>query len=271
MLKARHLYRSMHCALQTMLLAFAIVLGSTAAAAAASADLCLDAIADAERRDGALPEGLMQSIALIESGHRPSGGRWVPWPWTINSPAGSFYLGSRREAVAKVEALQRQGITNIDVGCMQINLHHHPKAFRTLDDAFRPDSNIAYAAGFLRDLMASNRNLFHAVGRYHSSTPQRRDSYARKVFARWDKDVGIGAAAKARSKHGVGNADSKRIVVRAEPAPAKRSSSNVWQGVYGDRSNETQLVDSAGGGSWLRRSETLAPTMPRNAGQITYR
>ena len=53
----------------------------------------------------------------------------LAWPWTVNQAGKSFYLKSKQEAIAKVKELQAQGHTNIDVGCMQINLAYHPDAF----------------------------------------------------------------------------------------------------------------------------------------------
>jgi hypothetical protein len=126
-------------------------------------------------------------MALVESGRvEPGGARAVPWPWTINSPAGSFHLPSRAEAVAKVEDLRARGVTNIDVGCLQVNLHHHPEAFASLDQAFEPAANVAYAAAYLTALEAEGASVFGAVGRYHSRTPVLGVMYARKVFARWN-------------------------------------------------------------------------------------
>ncbi len=156
------------------------------ATAAPAAELCIGAIEVEERRHAWLPEGLLGAMALVESGYvEPGGKRAVPWPWTINSSVGSFYLASRAEAVAKVEALQAEGVTNIDVGCLQVSLLHHPHAFDSLDAAFEPAINVAYAAGFLTALKAEGASVFGAVGRYHSRTPVLGVAYARKVFARW--------------------------------------------------------------------------------------
>lgn len=163
------------------------IFGATAAHAQSMADLCLRSIAAEEDRHAWLPEGLLRSMALVESGYvEPGGKSAVPWPWAINSPAGSFYLESKAEAVSKVEDLKADGVTNIDVGCLQVNLHYHPNAFASLDEAFEPTTNVAYAAGFLTALKAEGASVFGAVGRYHSRTPVLGVMYARKVFARWD-------------------------------------------------------------------------------------
>ena len=61
-----------------------------------------------------------------------------PWPWTVRSGPDSFYLPSKELALRKVRELRAAGRSNIDVGCMQINLGHHPTAFASLDEAFDP-------------------------------------------------------------------------------------------------------------------------------------
>jgi len=235
--------------------------------------MCADAIAHAERRAAWLPDGLLYAIALTESAHRPAGARAaVPWPWTINSPKGSFYLGSRREAAAKVRELQALGVSNIDVGCMQINLHFHPTAFRSLDDAFDPTSNVAYAVRFLRELRREHRTLFDVVGRYHSGTPWRSEAYATKVFARWENgDVA------PPSRHGLGTPDSRLIAdERADPeavgAPAGATGPGRWQRVYGTHAGTgAQQLQRAQATGWLRRDANDGRTVPRGAGQIGFR
>ena len=92
------------------------------------------------------------------------------------------FLPSKAAAIAEVERLRAQGVTNIDVGCMQINLYHHPKAFDSLEQAFDPDRNIAYAIGFLRELRDRWGSWTRAVGNYHSNTPTLSGRYRAKVF-----------------------------------------------------------------------------------------
>jgi hypothetical protein len=59
---------------------------------------------------------------------------------------------TKAKAIAHVRELQARGVRNIDVGCMQINLRHHPNAFPDLETAFDPEMNTAYAAQFLNGL-----------------------------------------------------------------------------------------------------------------------
>ena len=116
--------------------------------------LCRSAVAAAERASG-IPAYLLAAINHVESGRRdPATGTVHPWPWTVNAEgAGSFYE-TKADAVAAVRAMQARGVRSIDVGCGQINLMHHPDAFASLEQAFDPQANAAYAARFLKELFA---------------------------------------------------------------------------------------------------------------------
>jgi len=68
----------------------------------------------------------------------PGQRQWWPWPWTINAEGQGPYFATRAEAISAVQRLQEQGVRSIDVGCMQVNLLHHPQAFATMEQAFDP-------------------------------------------------------------------------------------------------------------------------------------
>ena len=84
-----------------------------------------------------------------------------------------------------MRALQAQGVRSIDVGCMQVNLMHHPNAFASLDEAFDPPSNALYAARFLNTLYGASGSWLQATAAYHSETPAIGADYQRRVMARW--------------------------------------------------------------------------------------
>ena len=151
-----------------------------------SDDLCRPAIAAAEI-DAQLPRGLLLAIARVESGRRDrASGTVVPFPWTINAEGVPMVFATRNEAIAAVESLRGRQVRSIDVGCMQINLHHHAQAFTSLAEAFDPGANIRYAASFLIRLREAARGDWDtAIGRYHSSTPGLSDGYRARVRAAW--------------------------------------------------------------------------------------
>jgi len=53
----------------------------------------------------------------------------LAWPWTINAQGKGQFFKTKAEAVKAIKNLQAQGVKSIDVGCMQINLSYHGKAF----------------------------------------------------------------------------------------------------------------------------------------------
>ena len=154
------------------------------------ANPCLDAIQRIEDQQG-IPKLLMNAIAVIESGRvhpNDKTKKMEPWPWTINVNGKGYYFETKTAALSKVRQCLREGIKNIDVGCMQINLNHHPKAFPSLDDAFDPYKNALYAAKFLKDLMQEKRSWSMAVGHYHSRAYQHYISYRKRVYDQWNRE-----------------------------------------------------------------------------------
>jgi soluble lytic murein transglycosylase-like protein len=141
---------------------------------------CARAIAAAERSAG-IPAGLLLAIARVESGRAAPGGGVAPWPFAINADGSGRYPESKAAAIAEVEALRGRGIRSVDVGCMQVNLFHHPNAFPDLDAAFDPPRNVAYAVRVLRELHARTGNWSDAVAQYHSGEPGRGLAYHSRV------------------------------------------------------------------------------------------
>ncbi len=148
-----------------------------------SGQLCRPAIGAAERTHN-IPPHLLAAIGRIESGRRdPSSGAYNPWPWTVNAEGQGYFYDSKPQAVAAVQAMRQQGLRSIDVGCMQINLMHHPDAFASLEQAFDPVANANYGARFLTELHDKANSWPRAVELYHSATPEIGEEYGRRVYA----------------------------------------------------------------------------------------
>lgn len=155
--------------------------------------VCRAAVRAAERGTP-IPPQLLAAIARVESGRRnPETGELAPWPWTINAEGQGRFFRTRAEAIAEVRALQARGVRSIDVGCMQINLMHHPLAFANLEEAFDPVANARYGAKFLQELQASRNNWTQAVANYHSNTPEFALAYQRRVMAGWPEESRLAA------------------------------------------------------------------------------
>ncbi|HEY1719602.1 MAG TPA: transglycosylase SLT domain-containing protein [Magnetospirillaceae bacterium] len=134
----------------------------------------------------AIPDRLLHAISLVESG------RWdadrkasFAWPWTVTAEGEGHFLPSKEAAMAEVVRLKHKGVTNIDVGCMQVNLQAHPDAFATLDDALDPATNVSYGARFLNELRANTPNWETAAAYYHSQTPALAAAYKAKLVTAW--------------------------------------------------------------------------------------
>lgn len=170
----------------TLLLGVALMtaFGPAAGAQAADGEACRTAIEAVEPGSG-LPPGLLAAIARVESGRRdPLSGRVEPWPWAINVAGQGLYAATRAEAVAVVASHLARGTRSIDVGCMQVNLLHHPMAFPDLETAFDPQANLRYAASFLAELhRRAGGDWARAIAWYHSATPERGAAYHWRVLA----------------------------------------------------------------------------------------
>ena len=165
-------------------------------------NLCRLETARTERRM-AIPRHLLTAISLAESG-RPDdvNGVNVAWPWTVTSGGQGRFFDTKAEALAEVEILMTQGVRNIDVGCMQVNLFYHGGAFETLDEAFDPRANTTYAATYLKTMHAATGDWTEAAGYYHSTTPERNGPYKEKVLTFWRRQgggPGGGTAVAART------------------------------------------------------------------------
>jgi hypothetical protein len=155
------------------------------AVAADPATLCETAVTTAEYVNR-LPPRLLSAISLTETGRiDPATGNVRPWPWTIDAEGEGQFFATKQEAIAAVKALHARGVRSIDVGCLQVNLMHHPDAFASLEEAFDPRGNANYAARFLNSLYAGSKDWESAIAAYHSETPALGDAYRVLVMARW--------------------------------------------------------------------------------------
>lgn len=181
---------------------------------------CRRAILAAEPRSG-IPPGLLLAIALVESGRSdPRTGRFEPWPWSLNVEGEARRPESRAAAAAEVAALQAAGRRSIDIGCMQVNLLHHPNAFPDPLAGLEPAANIRYASAFLRDLHARFGNWPQAIANYHSGDAARGATYHRRVAlarlgAAWAAGGGAVPIAAADGLCAAGHGPVLRISARA--------------------------------------------------------
>ena len=163
-------------------------------------ETCNRAVQAAERAGG-IPKHLLSAISRAESG------RWnkqkranLAWPWTVTANGRGKFFDSKVEAMAEAEILLTEGVRNIDVGCMQINLMYHADAFETLSQAFDPAANARYGAKYLRIMHERTGDWRQAAAHYHSTTPEKANKYRRKVMRLWNESRNIPAPVVAEAK-----------------------------------------------------------------------
>lgn len=141
------------------------------------AGLCLDAARYAASRTG-VPYDVLLAITTVETGRNNQ-----PWPWTVNFGGDGHWFDSSAEAEASVADAIYQGVTNVDLGCFQLNYRWHSDGFPSIADMLDPDQNAAYAAEFLAEHYAQTGDWALAAAAYHSATPEYATVYKAKFEA----------------------------------------------------------------------------------------
>ena len=160
----------------------ALLLALLLAAGPAAAQDCARLAAEAGAEAG-LPDGLLPAISLVEAGRGDGNGGVAPWPWTLNQGGKGMYFDTREEALAYLENAVAEGVTNIDVGCMQLNWKWHSAGFQSAADMMDPVRNTRYAARFMAELHDRLGSWDTAAAAYHSTDPERGERYLQKVLA----------------------------------------------------------------------------------------
>jgi hypothetical protein len=172
--------------LSLLLIPALLLIAANAALAQEDALLCARETARQEKLQ-AVPDRLLHAISLVESGRWDSEHKAnLAWPWTVNAEGEGRFLPTKQAAINEVLKLRARGVRNIDVGCMQVNLLAHPEAFATLDEAFEPATNVAYAGRFLNDLYRQAGNWPQAAAFYHSQTPELAAPYKAHLLTVWN-------------------------------------------------------------------------------------
>lgn len=123
-----------------------------------------------------IPSGLLLAIATVESGSEP---------YALNIQGKSVIGRNKTEAANLIHEALAKGITNIDVGVMQLNIRWHRENFGSIEEMLEPKKNIEYAASFLLTLYKKYGDWHKAVRLYHSSTAEYHRKYSRKITLAW--------------------------------------------------------------------------------------
>lgn len=141
--------------------------------------LCIEAARNAARQTE-VPQDVLLAIAVLETGRDLH-----PWPWTVNLEGEGHWLESQAEAERLVQTALASGLTNIDIGCFQLNYHWHASAFPSVAEMLDPGRNALYAAGYLSEMYVRTGDWALAAAAYHSTTPEHAERYG----ARYEKTV----------------------------------------------------------------------------------
>lgn len=168
--------------------------------ALATGERCL---AEAERQERALeiPAGLLRAIMLAESGRWDGTAKALrAWPWTLNIAGAGSYHPTSDDARARAAQALREGIRQVDIGCMQVSMAWHAGGFQTVTEALDPVANVSYGALYLRQLYDQHGDWSEAVRRYHSGDPARGEAYLRRVVRLWQGGDGAGESSTAAGR-----------------------------------------------------------------------
>ena len=138
-------------------------------------------LAEKLSKNSGIPDGLLGSIARVESGRINKNGVKRAWPWTLNLAGDSKFFDNKSQTLEYLNNAINEGKTNIDIGCMQINYKWHKNNFPTIETMLDPKSNINYAIEFLNELFERHNSWEDAVKHYHSATKSLNTKYYRKV------------------------------------------------------------------------------------------
>lgn len=128
-------------------------------------------ISKAEQEYNILP-GLLISIANCESNLSP---------WVIGLSGRAVNNQNIQTAADKIKELNHSGITNMDIGVMQINYYFHQKNFANIEEMLLPENNINYAALLLSNLYKKHKSWQTAIRYYHSKNAVHNRPYSRKI------------------------------------------------------------------------------------------
>lgn len=129
----------------------------------------MEQIAHEER----IPVKLLKSVAYVESGFHP---------WTLNVEGKSYFFSTRKAAEQHLEKVVKKGVTNVDIGCTQINWRWHGKQFGSPQDLLSPEISLRYAARLLRHHSIRTRSWMKAALLYHSADKMRQSVYRKRLI-----------------------------------------------------------------------------------------
>ena len=133
----------------------------------------VQSLISAKEKENGIPEGILNSIASVESKHKV---------YAVNTYRKSHNFNSKSDAVKFINTAIRHGKKNISIGCCQLHYASHKKNFLSIDDMLTPEKNVAYAAIMLKKLYIRYGSWEKAIKKYHNASKRHNQAYYNKVM-----------------------------------------------------------------------------------------
>lgn len=130
------------------------------------------------------PEILL-AVLMTESRRLDATGVYAkPSLYSLNVSGNAYHYKNRKEmASALAKYIESVSLRNIDIGPFQINAYWYGSKVKDLYELTDPMTNAKIGAQILGELRRTSKDLTISIGRYHSWTPHRTESYGRMVIS----------------------------------------------------------------------------------------
>ncbi len=129
---------------------------------------------------------LLYAIAIKETMLRVNGtdGKFItPSLWAMNSPSTKgMHFDSKEALLKKVKKLRSKGVTNIDIGVMQLNYRWQKHRVKSIYDLADPYTNIRTGATVLKEELGNTEDIILGIGHYHNPGKKRAFKYGYHVL-----------------------------------------------------------------------------------------
>jgi len=92
---------------------------------------------------------------------------------------------SSADAVQKIKTLAKAGVTNIDIGCAQVNYKWHKQNFASIAQMVDPVQNVSYATLLVESCKSKNNDWYYCIKKYHSHTEKLGKRYAASIASNY--------------------------------------------------------------------------------------
>jgi hypothetical protein len=135
-----------------------------------SADVVADNVFRKVAHEYEVPSVILYAVACAESAKPSSTEAAEPWPWTLTIAGQRRHYPTRDAAQSALDSALEHGISNIEIGLMQINWRRYHDILGDRSRALDPEHNLRVGASILRAEWYREGDLWRAIGHYHSES-----------------------------------------------------------------------------------------------------